>query len=170
MKLPWNILRTNPYWRFAGKNRNVGQKCNFPTKFSGKIFLKRYISPQGYASASQPMIRFCRALSVEHVCQIWWRSDLNSGRYNDFLGAFFDIFCVCRFISAVFCPDFFWDPLLKTSPGRFTSQQNHLALNTKFQRSSNPGRKVVGLRKFFWKRKMCKINFRPPKVKELPHN
>ena len=106
MKLPWNILRTNPYWRFAGKNQKVGQKCDFPTKFWGKIFLKRYISPQGHASASQPMIVFCWALSVEHVCQIWWRSDLNSGRYSDFLGAFFDIFCICRFISAVFAQFF----------------------------------------------------------------
>ena len=33
MWLPMDIVRTNPYWRFAGKNQNVGQKCDFPTKF-----------------------------------------------------------------------------------------------------------------------------------------
>ena len=38
--------------------------------------------------------------------------------------------------------------LVQGSPGQFYSRQNHLALNTEFQRSSIPGRKVVGLRKF----------------------
>ena len=50
MWLPMDIVRTNPYWRFAGKNRNVGQKCNFPTKFLTFFSLTAYISPQGYAS------------------------------------------------------------------------------------------------------------------------
>ena len=33
MWLPMDIVRTNPYWRFAQKSQKVGQKCDFPTKF-----------------------------------------------------------------------------------------------------------------------------------------
>ena len=51
-------------------------------------------------------------------------------------------------ISAVFCPDFFPGPLLKASPGRFTSQKNHLALLPQFQRSRIPRVKVKCLRIF----------------------
>ena len=51
-------------------------------------------------------------------------------------------------ISAVFCPDFFLGPLLKASPGRFTSQKNHLALLPQFQRSRIPRVKVKWLRIF----------------------
>ena len=50
MWLPMDIVRTNPYWRFAGKNQNVGQKCDFPTKFLTFFSLTVKISPQGYAS------------------------------------------------------------------------------------------------------------------------
>ena len=54
MWLPMDIVRTNPYWRFAGKNQNVGQKCNFPTKFLTFFTLTVKISPQGHASYPKP--------------------------------------------------------------------------------------------------------------------
>ena len=55
MWLPMDIVRTNPYWRFAGKNQNVGQKCDFPTKFLTFFSLTVKISPQGYASYPKPL-------------------------------------------------------------------------------------------------------------------
>ena len=54
MWLPLDIVRTNPYWRFAGKNQNVGQKCDFPTKFLTFFTLTVKISPQGHASYPKP--------------------------------------------------------------------------------------------------------------------
>ena len=73
-------------------------------------------------------------------------------------------------ISAIFCPKFFRDPLLKASPGPISSQKNHLALNTRFQRSSIPVRNFMGLKKFSKIFKFFLKKFRPPKVKKLPHN
>ena len=51
-----------------------------------------------------------------------------------------------------------------TSPGQISAQKNHLALNTELQRSSITEQKVETeiFSKIFF-------NFRPPKVKELPH-
>ena len=54
MWLPMDIVRTNPYWRFAGKNQNVGQKCDFPTKFLTFFSLTVKILPQGHARYPKP--------------------------------------------------------------------------------------------------------------------
>ena len=54
MWLPMDIVRTNPYWRFARKSQKVGQKCNFPTKFLTFFSLTVKISPQGHASYPKP--------------------------------------------------------------------------------------------------------------------
>ena len=55
-----------------------------------------------------------------------------------------------------FRPKFFPEPLQEATPAQFSAEQTHLALNTEFQHSRIPGRKVVGLRKFSKKRKKCK--------------
>ena len=54
MWLPMDIVRTNPYWRFAQKSQKVGQKFDFPTKFSTFFSLTVKISLQGHASYPKP--------------------------------------------------------------------------------------------------------------------
>ena len=75
-------------------------------------------------------------------------SDKNGLSNNRFFDEFFRKFLKSQSISAVFCPDFFPDTLLKASPGRFTSQKNHLALLPQFQRSRIPWVKDKWLRIF----------------------
>ena len=55
-----------------------------------------------------------------------------------------------------FRPKFFPEPLQEATPAQISAEQTHLALNTRFQRSSTSWQKVVGLRKISKKRKNCK--------------
>ena len=146
MWLPMDTVRTNPYWRFAGKNQNVGQKCDFPTKFL-TFFLWQSKSRHRVTLATLNPANYNLQTVSGMRCEIFRSIGLKFSDLERFLRCIFWHFLRLPIYLCRFLPRFFWDPLLKTSPGRFTSQQNHLALNTEFQRSSISGRKVVGLRK-----------------------
>ena len=129
----------------------MGQNLSFLVK-KWRFFEKFFFKSSYLASRCSERVAcgrwYCWALRKESVDKFSFRSDENWLSYNIFRNAFFRKFLESQSISAVFCPDFFPGPLLKTSPGRFTSQKNHLALNTEFQRSRIPRVKDKWLRIF----------------------
>ena len=129
----------------------MGQNLSFLVKkwhfFGKKFFKSQYLAPRCSERVACGR-QYCWALRKESVDKFSLRSDQNWLSNRKLWKWFWRNFSKTQSISAVFCPDFFPGPLLKASPGRFTSQKNHLALLPQFQRSRIPRVKVKCLRIF----------------------
>ena len=73
-------VRTNPYWRFAGKIQKLGQSCVFNVKkihFFRKKNLQRQILETGGSSAKITLLTTFWALQELSVDKFLSRSDEN---------------------------------------------------------------------------------------------